>query len=348
MKTTKNYFLAVLTVLFIASCSKDEVVVDKPLGAYQNGILVLNEGGSGSGSTSFLKGDLSAITKDTYKSENSGDELGKYAQSIFFNGDYAYIISGGSNKITIVNRKTFKVVNKIETGLKAPRYGVVVNGKAYVTNANTYSYSNPATGNTDDYVSVINLSTNTIESTINLNATADKLVAYNNKLYIIEPYNNSKLLIVDLSNNTVNNSTAIGTGANSLEIKDGILYVLRANEIVKLKLSDNTVTTSALDASIASAKNLDLEGTKLYFTDDNKVFSGDIATLSVNTTPLITYTSTSAYGKAYGFAVINDKIYIGDGADFATEGKVYVYSNSGTLLKEYGSGIAPNSFYYNN
>ena len=346
MKTTKIYLLAVLSALFIVSCSNDDVVETPTLGAYQNGILVVNEGSANSGTISFLKSDGSAIAKDIYKAENN-DELGKFVQNVFFNGDYAYIIAGGANKITVVNRKTFKVVNKIETGLKNPRYGVVVNGKAYVTNANTYSYVNQATGNTDDYVAVINLNTNTVESTINLNATADKLVAYSNKLYITDPYN-SKLLVVDLANNTVNNSASIGLGANSMEIKDDTLYVLRDTEIVKVKLADNSVTTTPLDSSITSARNLDIEGAKLYFTVDNKVFTGEVATLLFSTTPIITYTSTSAYGKSYGFAVINDKIYIGDASDFSLEGKVYIYSTTGTLVKEYASGIAPNGFYYNN
>ncbi len=349
LKSRKIYLITILSAIFIVSCSDDEVRPQPtPLGAYQNGVIVLNEGSANSGTVSFLNGNSSSIIKDIYRNENNNDELGKFAQSIFFNGDFAYIISGGANKITVVNRKTFKIVNKIETGLKNPRYGVVVNGKAYVTNANTYSFSNPATGNTDDYVAVINLNTNSVESNINLNTTADKLLTFNNRLYIIESYNNSKLLIVNLANNAIDDSISIGTGANSLEIKDSKLFILKGKEIVKVDLSNNSTATTLLSSSIVSAKNLDIEGSSIYFTDDNKVYKGDLATLNIGASPIITYTSSSAYGKAYGFAVINDKIFIGDAADFTLEGKVYIYSTSGTLINEFVSGIAPNSFYNNN
>lgn len=69
--------------------------------------------------------------------------------------------------INVVNRYTFKLIAKIDSGLANPRYGVTKDGKAYVTNANTYSYINPTTGDTDDYVAVINLATNKVESKLN-------------------------------------------------------------------------------------------------------------------------------------------------------------------------------------
>src|SRR5690606_22260574 len=108
----------------------------------------------------------------------------------------------------------------IETGLVAPRYGVVKDGKAYVTNANTYAnWGDPADapGYTDDYVAVINLATNQVESKIELNATANRIVLENGKLYISEPYNNDKVLVVNPTTKTLEAPVNVGSDADTME-----------------------------------------------------------------------------------------------------------------------------------
>lgn len=355
MKFNKMFLVALGSASLFVSCSNDDTsdaIVDNTK-FYNQGALVLNEGGSGQGSVSYISNDLTSFTQDVYGNVNPGDLFGKYVQSIFFNGDYAYIIAGGSNKITVVNRITFKLVAKIETGLVAPRYGVVRGGKAYVTNANTYSYANPTTGNTDDYVAVINLTTNLVESTIPLNATANRIVLENDKLYITEPYNNDKVLVVNPATNTLETPITIGTDGDTMEVKDGILYVLRSPfggpaEIVKVKLSDSTLSQVVFDSALNGAKNLDIYQNKIYYTVGTSVYAMDITATNASTTPILTYTSTSDYGKMYGFAVNNGHVFIADGGDFTANSKSYIYSLTGTLEKELTVGVGPNGFYFNN
>ncbi|MBF2024532.1 YncE family protein [Flavobacterium psychrophilum] len=353
MKFSKLFLVALMSFPLFFSCSKDEDVPVAPvLGAYENGAFILNEGSSGQGSVSFIGNDLTSFTQDIHAVVNPGDLLGKYVQSMFFNGDYAYIIAGGSNEINVVNRKTFKLVSKIETGLVNPRYGVVVNGKAYVTNANTYSFSNAATGNTDDYVAVINLTTNLVESKIQLNATANRILLENGKLYITEPFNSTKLLVVNPTTNTLETPIDIGASADTMEVKNGFLYALRSpfggsSEIVKVKLSDATTSTVVFPAALNDAKNLDIYENKIYYTVGTSVYAMDIASTTASTTAILSYTSTSAWGKMYGFAVNGGRIYIADGGDFSANSEAYIYSLAGTLQKELTVGVGPNGFYFN-
>jgi hypothetical protein len=343
--------MALMSVSVFVSCTDDnDEKVDS--GDYNEGVLVLNEGSAGQGSVSFIGNDLATFTQDAYTQVNPTDLLGKYVQSIFFDGDNAYIIAGGSNKITVVNRNTFKIIAKIETGLVAPRYGVAKDGKAYVTNANTYSYTNPATGNTDDYVAVINLTTNTVESKIELNATANRIVLENGKLYITEPYNNSKLLVVNPSTKALETPISIGNSADTMEAKDGVLYVLRspygvASEIVKVKLSDQSLTKITFPDALQGAKNLDIEQNKIYYTLGTSVYGISLSAAEASNTAIFSYVSTSKFGKMYGFAVKNNRIFIADGGDFTANSKAYVYSTTGTLEKEFTVGVGPNGFYFN-
>lgn len=351
MKLTRVLLVA-FSFAILASCSNDDIE-DVSKGNYDDGVFILNEGNSSGGSVSFLGKDLTTFKQDVFRAENPQDFLGKYLQSVFFDGDKAFIIASGSNAITVVNRYTFKVVAKIESGLVAPRYGVVKNGKAYVTNANTYSYVNPTTGNTDDYVAVIDLATYKVETKINLNATANRIVLDGDKLYLSEPYNNDKILVLNTVTKALESPITVGTNGDTMEVSNGVLYVLvspygSASKIVKIKLSDKSVSEVLFPATLTEVGNLDIYGSKIYFTKDTGVYSMDITATQPSDKPIFNYSSTSQYGVMYGFAVENDKIYIADGGDFASNSKAYVYSLNGTLLKELTVGIGPNGFYFNN
>lgn len=346
MKISKLLLVAFSIFLF-ASCSNDDN--DQPKGKYDNGFFILNEGSAGQGTVSFSSDDFSVFTKDAYTSANGTDLLGKYAQNIFFDGDKAYIIAGGSNVINVVDRYTFKLIAKIDSGLASPRYGVVKDGKAYVTNANTYSYINPVTGDTDDYVAIIDLATNKVESKINLNATANRIIEENGKLYITEPYSNNKLLIVNIATKALETPVEIGYSADCIEEENGILYILRGpyggrSEIVKVKLSDKTTSKITFPEALDGAGFLDIYENNIYYTVGSSVYAISTNAATASTTSIL----TSPVGYLYGFAVNNNRIYIADGGDFKADSKAYVYNLTGTLQKELTVGVGPNGFYFNN
>ncbi|PBJ13650.1 YncE family protein [Flavobacterium sp. ACN6] len=343
MKFSKLLLIALSISLFV-SCSSDDD--DTPKGAYDNGFFILNEGSSDVGSVSFSSNDFSVFTKDAYKAENGSDLIGGYLQNIFFDGDKAYIISGGSNVINVVNRYTFKLIAKIDSGLATPRYGVVKDGKAYVTNANTYSYINPATGDTDDFVAVINLATNKVESKIELNATANRLVLEDGKLYITEPNSSSKLLIVNIATKAVE-SLEIGYSADCIEEENGTLFILRApftgtGELVKVKMSDKSISKIAFPESLAGVSLMDIEDDKIYYTAGSSVYAMGINATAPSTTAIVT--TPAAY--IYGFTVEDNRFYVAD-AKFDKDSKAFIYSLSGSLLKELATGAGSNGFYFN-
>lgn len=343
MKFSKLLLIALSISLFV-SCSSDDD--DTPKGAYDNGFFILNEGSSDVGSISFSSNDFSIFTKDVYKAENGNDLVGGYLQNIFFDGDKAYIIAGGSNVINVVNRYTFKLIAKIDSGLATPRYGVVKDGKAYVTNANTYSYINPATGDTDDFVAVINLATNKVESKIELNATANRLVLEDGKLYITEPNSSSKLLIVNIATKAVE-TVEIGYSADCIEEENGNLYILRApfsgnGELVKVKLSDKSVSKIGFPDSLAGVGLMDIEDNKIYYTAGTSVYVMGINATAPSTTAIITIPDS----YIYGFAVENNRIYVAD-ANFDKDSRAFIYDLAGNLQKELATGAGSNGFYFN-
>jgi len=100
-------------------------------------------------------------------------------------------------------------------------------------------------------------------------------------------------------------------------------------------------------SDLQDAKNLDIEQNKIYYTSGTSVYGMNLTATEASNTAIISYESSSAYGKMYGFAVRNNRVFIADGGDFTANSKAYVYSLTGTLEKEFTVGVGPNGFYFN-
>ena len=340
-------YVALAVPMLFLSCNTDDDS-QTALGSYDNGILVLNEGGLGE--VSYISNDLSIVQNDIFNTVN-GDmhDLGSYAQTIFFNGDRAYIISNGSNKITVVNRYSFEYIATISTGMQVPRYGAVYNGKAYITNMGDYM------SDTDDFVTVINLADFSVETPIPINTRAERIIAAGGKLYVSGGSfgMGDKITIVNPDTKAIDDVLDVGVSPNSLEERSGNLYVLcgsldQNSKLVKIDVSSNAIVDEIhFPASMANAQNLDIEGNAVYFSVGSKVYKYDLDSDQVADTPLFDVPAQSPY-IGYGFAVNGGRVYISEAAaDFSSSGKVFIYSTSGEYIDEITVGLGPNGFYFN-
>ncbi|WP_434035612.1 DUF5074 domain-containing protein [Formosa sp. 4Alg 33] len=350
-KINKFLVLALASTAFLSSCSTDDDdgTPNIPQGDYENGYFVLNEGQFGVEGTS----GITFIGEDGTKSDNVyttvnpvAPEIGGALQSIFLDDDNAYIISGTSNQVTVVDRYTFEYKTTIDTDFSAPRYGAIANGKAYVTNSNGWD------DGSDDFVTVIDL-TDYSTSTFAMR-NAEHVIEEDDMIYFANGYfgdGNRITVLNPNTNETIEIDLGDGNSPNSIVEEDDNLYVLTTNfagtpNIFEISTASNTITnTIDLSGVVTSPKQLTMEDDTLYFTDATSVYKLDIN----GTTPsrVLEYTSTSLYGPMYGFAVEDDKIYIADAGDFASAGTTYEYSLSGSLLETFSVGVAPNGFYFN-
>lgn len=342
----KKYFIALVagSLLFV-SCNDDDNG-NGVAGAYDNGVLVLNEGNSGptSATVTFI-GDDGTVQQDIYRTVNpNAPALGVFLQSLFFDGDKAFIVAGGSNKVTVVNRYTFEYVATVDTNFDNPRYGTVVDGKAYVTNSAAWG-----TG-TDDFITVINLNDYST-SKIELNRTTEKIISENGKLYISNGYygEGTTVTVYNPATSTSEAVIEFDDAVEAIAEEEGVLYVLGATKLKRVNLATNQVNGSVdLPTGISyAAKNLVIEDHKLYFTSGTSVYAMSLNANTVPTQPVVTYESTSDYGGMYGFNVEDDKIYVAEGGNFSADSEVYTYSLSGQLLQTIAVGVGPNGFYFN-
>lgn len=356
MNFKKLVFGALFSVVFFTSCSDDDdTIVETPLGAYDNGVLILNQGGfnKGNASISYLSEDLSAFQNNIFALVNPTITLGDTGQDVGFYSEFAYIVLNGSNRIEIINRYTMAHVATISTGLSNPRYIVFNNGKGYVSN-----WGN-ATSTSDDYIAVINLSNNSLSAPIPVVEGPERMVISNNKLYVAQQGGygyGSTVSVINLSTNAVS-SINVGDVPNSLEISEGTLYVLSggkpswtksetAGKLSKINLSNDTVSGTIDFALTSHPSNLEISNSDLFYTVDSDIFKTTLTTSTLPTAALFSTTAQGVYG-VYSFEVQNGKIYVGDAGDYSSDGKIYVYSSTGTLESSKTVGIIPAGFYFN-
>jgi YVTN family beta-propeller protein len=356
MNFKKVILLAFVSTLFFASCSKDDdPVVEAPLGAYDNGVLILNQGnfGGANASMSYLSDDFVTFQNDVFHVVNPTIVLGDVAQDIGFHDNLAFIVLNNSNKIEVVNRYTLVHVATISTGLSNPRYIAFANGKGYVTN-----WGNGGVA-TDDFVAVINLSTYSVSSTIPVVEGPERLVVNDNKLYIANAggYNfGNTISVINMATNAVSSIT-VGDVPNSLEVSNGNLFVVcggvpswggteTAGKLVKINLATNMVTSTLNFATATHPANLDIENNDLFYTVDSDVYKSTITATTLPAAAMFSTTPQGVFG-IYSFAVRNNKIYVGDAGNYSANGKVYTYSATGALEHSYTVGIIPAGFYFN-
>ncbi len=319
---------------------------------YTDGIFVLNEGGAGSSnaSLSFIKN--TTVTNGLLATSNLDTTLGNVGQSMSFYGENAYIVANMSNKVEVVNKITLAHVATITTGLANPRYIAFSNDKAFVTN---WGNDTDASG---DYIAVVNLENNTVESTITVADGAERILETNGKLYVAHQggfgYGNT-ISVINPITLTIEQTITVGDVPNSMFVKEGLLYVLCGGkpswsqdetygELDKIDLATNTVV-STIETPSQHPQHLKAGiGNDVYYAIDEKIFKGDITADALPAEHLVSLGAQGVYG-IYGMDFIDNILYVADAGDYVSAGTVYVYNSDGGALANYTVGVIPNSFY---
>ncbi|WP_300438885.1 DUF5074 domain-containing protein [Christiangramia sp.] len=345
MKNTKLFILGLAGSFLLNSCSNDDdTLPELPDGDYREGVLISNEGSQSAGTVSFLDAANTSIENNIFETVNANMDLGKFVQSVFFDAENAYIISNGSNLITVVDRYTFEFKGQVDSGLNIPLFGTTLNGKAYVSNVADFGTSD------DDFIAVINLETLEIEETVVAGTYLSEVKEANGLIYVEGAAygTGNSIEVFDPASGTFIKSIPTNSALNSFEINGNNLFALSSAELEQIDLSSDAVVSEIqFSENLTGAKNLDIENGSIYFTSGTSVYQLNQDFTEEPTEALLSYESTSDFGQMYGFEVENGFIYLSDAGDFASDGTVRIYTLSGDLVNEFTAGVAPNGFYFN-
>lgn len=354
MKSIKSYlFFLTLTSFFIVSCSSDDDNSGGgflPPEAYENGILVANEGpfGEGTGTVTYVSNDLERVQQNIYQAVNDGREIGNILNSIGFAEDDAYLVANNSHRVMIVDRYSFELKDSIVSGLENPRHFVSNGSQGYISNWGDAMDEN------DDYIAVVDLDTYSITATIPVELGPERMVAHNNKVYVAHEgawgYNN---LISVISGSSVEKTIEVGDVPNSMVIVGNYLYVMgggnpdysgneTAGTIAKISLNDNEVVEIFDFDETDHPAELISDGINLYYTLNGGIHRTNLGAI------LIPPGDALMNGLYYSLAVKNGMLYATDADDYVSHGTLDVYDLSNfQKIKEIPVGIIPGGIYFN-
>jgi len=356
MKNLKWYTLPWVAVLSLTmlSCDDDD---NKPAGAFEKGVFVVNEGNFGiaNGTMSFIDPNDGTVTQDLFGTVNNGLALGDVVQSMSVDGDRAFVVVNNSNKIEVVNANTFVAEYTLED-LALPRYFTTLNGKGYVTE--WVSFSDPGR------VTIIDLDLHSVTGSITTDFGAENILAHDDKLYVSNNFSTT-VSVIDPATEEVIKTIQVGSSPGSFVVDNqdmiwvicGGGYDLDYNPLNDGKLvrldpaeSDNEATNSVtgeieLGMNVASKAAINQTKDSIFYFSGKSVYAFGTSASAASSTPLVTEASaTSFYG--IGLDPESGVLYLGDSKGFVGNGTVYRYTTSGTVVDKVTSGIGPSGFVF--
>ncbi|MDO4728194.1 MAG: hypothetical protein Q4B43_04215 [Bacteroidota bacterium] len=348
MKKTKIFAMTLAMVLAVTSCKDDDNVVNpinpinpEPAGAFQNGIIVANEGnfGTPNADVSFIDANLDGIQNNVYTTTNN-ENLGDVLQNIGFTDDDAFLVANNSNRIAIVDRYTMEFKSEITEGLSLPRYITFAGDYAYVTNSSSKT------------VSIYNKDTYNYIESLNINNTVERIVTCDSIVFVQNASfgSGNSLTMISTNSNQVKGSIDVPAGSidRTVSYNNKVYVIARTDQDSYIYTFDSlgTLLNTITLTGIPKAKNLDIDQDKFYFTSGTGVYAMSMTDSTAPTAPIFNVEDNS-WSTFYGFNVIDGKIYVSDAQGFTQGSKVTVYNTSGELLKEFTATIGVNAFYKN-
>ena len=347
MKTIKNHFSKFFALFIfwtaLASCTKDD---PRPKGEFSTGVLVINEGSfkKADGTIGFFDPTSLEAKQDIFGVKNNGKALGDIVQSMFVDGDLAYIPVNNSNTLEVVNSNTF-VTEYTLADVKLPRYFTVYKGKGYLTE--WVSFADPGR------VSVINLTERKVETTITTDFGAENIIEVNGSLYVSNNFSNT-ISVINPADNKVSTTIEVGSSPgefvldidNKLWVICGGDYGLDNASLHRIDPASNKVEKS-LELAVSTSSHLVLNKAKnqLLFTSGNNIYRVSTQTPVVPQSAFITATDAV---QVYGIGVDpqTDIIYVADAKGFQSNGTIFRYKSDGTVMDSFTAGKGPNGFVF--
>ncbi|MDP3928700.1 MAG: hypothetical protein Q8R57_06735 [Bacteroidota bacterium] len=338
----KGLQVLIVGLLMMASCDKtpEQIIAETPQLPDSNlvGMYIANEGNFqwGNASLSFYNPISGLVQTDIYKAHN-GKGIGDVLQSIYAYQNKLYLVVNNSQKISVLDTKTWKEINTI-TGFNSPRYFLPVSAqKAYISDL----YENA--------VYVLNLNTQQISGKIKCSGWTEEMVLLSNKAFVCgveSPF----VYVINTSTDQIEDSVHIGYGAQYMrqDLANNI-WVL-SNGKAPILPSLTKINTAGEIALQLWFKNGDMPRRLEINEAKNQLFwiNKDVYTLFVNDTLLPSQALITAGNKnfyALGYEPYNKEILVSDAKDYVQKSEVFRYSLSGQFKGSFHTQINTGNFY---
>ena len=342
-----KYYLLLLGFVLLNSCIQDPDPAKKENKAGLRGAFIVNEGnfGKSNASLSFYDFENHSMQNNIFKNAN-GRDLGDQAQSMTIIDTLGLIVVSGSAKIEVISINSWKSITTINmpSGDSPRNIAYGGNGKIYVTDL------------WGGKVTIIDLATFARETMVLVGPNPDEILVYKNKAYVANGgfgFNNT-VSVLDLEQGKVTKTITVGDYPSYLQLDryDRISVLCQGRWPAW-----NDTTDKGTDGGIYNIQphsdevedSLRISGNVFEYGNDgyNSAYFikgrmvGNIAVYAVNKNEMLSDTLFSGYYYAVEADPVTGSVFALDAKDFAQNGSLKIFDDSGTLLETHETGIIP-------
>lgn len=364
---TKGVILATAAAFLLFSCKNEDDHNPEPVGAYSDGVVVINGGnfGQNNGTLSFLNRTNQSVVENLFNLVNGQPSLppddGRiegYAEA----GERGILLFdhsvNGQDKVVFVDGSTFERKSELTAPLiENPRDVVVISDtKAYVTN---WDALNDDWSYRDGYIAVVNPKTGESTGKISIGQGPENMVFHQNKAYVGRAsWTSNKLTVVNTTTDEVVKSldfeswpSPVGVDASGkLWVKEGNRFhrINTATDEVEATLTAGNDATRSIGAATLTADKANIIFVLSYSNEDTNWLEVG-STYFFNTSASSISVSTALLPRAFASLGADPKtqtIYAAVIPSFSQAGYVIRVNATGALQDSVRVEVAPEGFFF--
>lgn len=323
---------------------------EQPLGEYEQGILIMNEGnfGTNDGEVYHLDPSTEVLKSNIFEAENMRPFAGILEDMVPVNG--ALYLVANTGKIEVVDAGTFKSLGAVSGDLDQPRSIAVADSKLFISDYGPYdeSYATP-----DSYIAVVDgVNGGMVSKKIEVSNKPEDLFTYG-KYVFVAGSEEGKVEVIDAEKEEVIKVLEVdGHPAQFFESEGRLwLYSTDSEEVYFQSFHmDNLTkaTTSTLPVANATGRIAFGNDDLFYLLTSTgwPDYVDGVARVSVVGPELdLNWIEGSGF-YGIGFDQSRDELYLANSNGFQGNGTVTVYSQDGTEIRNFEVGRGPSGFLF--
>jgi hypothetical protein len=315
---------------------------------YSQGVIIVNEGlfSGGSGNIQFYNSSTKELWNQVFDSVNNRP-IGSIAQSVAFSNDQVFIVVNNSNKIEIVNRKTFKSEGT-QYGLNLPDEILYWDGKLFVTEWVNF---NGDRGN----VVIVDPYAGTILKRISVGVTPSKMAVVNGTHLAVVNSGDSTISYVNIANQSLEKTMEVNQNPNSIVALGGSKFAVLCGGNPSWKGKETAGSLHFFEFGSETSRSVFSQMTyhptllcknannQLGYALDGKLMLMSAGSTQVTETPWFSHAGIGGiYGMGYNET--DQHWWISDAKDFSSRGTIYRVNQNAALTDSLMAGIVPRNF----
>lgn len=338
----------ILFFALLVSCGTDPV--EMPRGAYEEGVLVINEGafGANDGEIFHFDEDSGELEENIFEKAN-GRPFAGLIQNMRVFDEHSYLVAN-TGKVEIVRSSDFMSVGAVEGELVNSRTLVAADGKLFISDWGAYD---EAWNNPDSFIAVVDgLEGGSITNKIAISSRPEGMAIRGDRV-LVACQQEQLISVLNPENETVEKTVPVsGTPfyffnyANQTYLYANDAENVYVHRLDPVSFEVEETTTFGVSNSIYNG-NFALTDSGELFVISNQAEEDVVVRLSLSTGTVSEdrfYSGNNFYGLGYDEAT--QTLFIGEHAGWQGNGSVLRVNSAGELIDQMPAGRGPSGFYF--